>query len=44
MYECAVLKELKISSDGGESGSKKCKRGFGGTYGRVWRKLRLAGI
>jgi hypothetical protein len=47
MYECAaytVLKELKISSDCGESGSKKCKRGCGGTYGSVWRKLRLAGI
>jgi hypothetical protein len=31
---------LKLSSDGGDSGSKKCKRGYGG----VWRNLRLAGV
>jgi hypothetical protein len=29
--------------DGGDSGSKKCKRGYGGAYGEVWRSLRLAG-
>jgi hypothetical protein len=31
--ECAVRamrKKLKLSSDGGDSGSKKCKRGYGG--------------
>jgi hypothetical protein len=37
-------KKLKFSSEGGGSGSKKCKRGYGGTYGGVWRSLRLAGV
>jgi hypothetical protein len=36
--------KLKSSTDGGDSGSKKCKLGCGGTYGGVWRSLRLAGI
>jgi hypothetical protein len=31
---------LKLSSDGGDSGSKKLKRGYGG----VWRSLGLAGV
>jgi hypothetical protein len=36
-----MWKKLKLFSDGG---SKKCKRGYGGDYGGVWRSLRLAGI
>jgi hypothetical protein len=47
LYECAVRamrKKLKLSSDGGDSGSKKCERGYGGAYGGVWRSLRLAGV
>jgi hypothetical protein len=32
-------KKLKLVSDGGDSGSKKCKRGCGGTYGGVWGGL-----
>jgi hypothetical protein len=35
----AVRKKLKLSSNGGNSGSKKCKRGYGGAYGGVWRSL-----
>jgi hypothetical protein len=35
---------LKLSSDVGDSGNKKCKRGYGGTYGRVWWSLPLAGV
>jgi hypothetical protein len=31
---------LKLHSDGGVSGNKKCKRDYGG----VWRSLRLAGV
>jgi hypothetical protein len=31
---------MKLSSDGGDSGSKKCKQGYDGTYGAVWRSLR----
>jgi hypothetical protein len=31
-------KKLKLISDGGDCGTKKCKRGYGG----VWRSLRLA--
>jgi hypothetical protein len=33
-----------ISSDGGDSGSKKCKRSYGGVYNGVWRSVRLAGV
>jgi hypothetical protein len=33
-----------LSSDGGDSGSKKCKRRCGSTYCGVWRSLRLAGV
>jgi hypothetical protein len=32
------------SSESGDSGSKKCKRGYGGASGGLWRSLRLAGI
>jgi hypothetical protein len=39
-----MRKKLKLSPDGGDSGSKKCKRRYGGAYGGVWRKLRLAGV
>jgi hypothetical protein len=41
--ECAVRamrKKLKLSSDGGDSGSKKYMR----SYGMVWRSLCLAGV
>jgi hypothetical protein len=37
-------KKFRLSSDGGDFGSKKCKRGFGGSYGEVWRSLRLTGV
>jgi hypothetical protein len=39
-----MRKKMKISFDGGDSGSKKCKRGYGGAYSGVWRSLRVAGI
>jgi hypothetical protein len=35
---------IKLSSDGGDSGSKKCKRGCSGTSGGVWPSLRLAEV
>jgi hypothetical protein len=35
---------LKLSSDGGDSGGKKYKRGYAGGYGGIWRSLRLAGV
>jgi hypothetical protein len=41
---CAMRKELKLSSDGGVSGSKECKSGSGGAYDGVWRSLYLAEI
>jgi hypothetical protein len=37
---CAMRKKMKLISDGGDSGGKKCKWGYGG----VWRSLRLAGV
>jgi hypothetical protein len=46
-----MRKKLKLSSDGGDSGSKKCKLGYVGEYFGVWRSqavgfvlVRLAGI
>jgi hypothetical protein len=39
-----MRKKLKLSSDGGDSANKESKRGYGGTYGRVWRSLRSAGV
>jgi hypothetical protein len=39
-----MRKTLKLSSDGGTSGGKKCKRGYGGACGGVWRSLHLAGV
>jgi hypothetical protein len=48
LYERAsrvIRKKMELRSDsGGHSGSKKCKRGYGGAYGGVWRSLRLAGV
>jgi hypothetical protein len=35
-------KKIKLSSDGGDSVSKKLKRGCVGACGGVWRSLRLA--
>jgi hypothetical protein len=43
LYECAfraMREKLKLSSDGGDFGSKKYKQGYGG----VWRSMRLAGV
>jgi hypothetical protein len=34
----AMRKQLKLTSDGGDSGRKKCKRGYGSAYGGVWRE------
>jgi hypothetical protein len=31
-----MRKKLKLSSDGGDSCSKKCKQGYSGAYGGVW--------
>jgi hypothetical protein len=44
LFTYLPLKKLHLRSDGGESGSKKFKRGNGDAYGGVWRSLRLAGI
>lgn len=33
---------LKLHLNGVDSGSKKLKEGYGGTYGEAWRSLRLA--
>jgi hypothetical protein len=37
-------KKLKLSSDGGDAGSEKCKRCCDGAYGGVWRSLLLTGV
>jgi hypothetical protein len=39
-----MRKELKLISDWGDSGVKKCRRGNGGTCGGVWRRLHLVGV
>jgi hypothetical protein len=38
-----MRKKLKLSSDGGDSGSNKYRRGYGGAYGGVWRSLESGG-
>jgi hypothetical protein len=37
-------KKSKLSSNGGDSGSKKCKRGCGGTCGVVWQSAFSGGL
>jgi hypothetical protein len=37
-------RKLKLSSDCGDSGSKKCKRSYAGSYYRVWQSLLFAGV
>jgi hypothetical protein len=47
LYEGAVRamrKKIKLNSDGGDTSSKKCKRGYGSACGGVWRSLRLVGV
>jgi hypothetical protein len=47
LEECAVRalrRKLKLSSDSGDSGRKKCKRGYGGAYGGVCQSLCLTGV
>jgi hypothetical protein len=39
-----MWKKGKLSSDGGDSGSKKRKRSFGRTYGVISQSLLLLGI
>jgi hypothetical protein len=34
-----MTKQLHSRSDRGDSGSRKCKRGYDGAYGDVWRGL-----
>jgi hypothetical protein len=38
-----MRKTLKLSSDGGDLGSKNCKRGCDGACCEVWQNLRLMG-
>jgi hypothetical protein len=35
---------LKLSSEGGDSGTKKCERCFGGAYGGFWPSLESGGL
>jgi hypothetical protein len=39
-----MRKKSKVSSDGGNSGSKKWKRGCDGVYGVVLQSLHLVGV
>jgi hypothetical protein len=41
---CDAKEKLKLSTDGGDSGSKKRKQGYHGAYGGVWRSLLFAGF
>jgi hypothetical protein len=41
MYNINVLNVYSLRSDGDDSGSKKCKRIYGGAYVAVWRSLEL---
>jgi hypothetical protein len=44
VHRLCDAKRLKLSSDGDESGCKKCKQGCGGAYDIIWRSLRLVGV
>jgi hypothetical protein len=35
--------KFKLNSDGGDSGSKKYKRGYGGAYGGIWESVFCVG-
>jgi hypothetical protein len=35
---------MKLIFEDGDFGSKKCKRGYGGAYDRVYRILRFTGV
>jgi hypothetical protein len=35
---------MKLIFEGGDFGNKKCKRGYGGAYDRVYRILRFSGV
>jgi hypothetical protein len=37
-------KQINVYSDDGNSGSKKCKRVYGGVYGVTWQSVRLIGV
>jgi hypothetical protein len=41
-----MRKKLELSSDDGDTGSKKCKGcyGYGSAHGAVWRSLHLATV
>jgi hypothetical protein len=39
-----IQKIFKLSSDGGDSGSKKCRRVHNDAHGEVWRSLHLARV
>jgi hypothetical protein len=39
-----MRKKMKLHSDGGNSGSNKYKRGYGGSYGGVWRCPDVGGL
>jgi hypothetical protein len=43
-YHSCNAKIFKLSSDDGNSGSEKCKRDYGGSYGQVWYSLCLVGV
>jgi hypothetical protein len=37
-----MWENLRLNSDGGDFGRRKCKRRYGDAYGTAWRRLRLA--
>jgi hypothetical protein len=44
VHRFCEVERLRLRSDGGDSGSKKCKRSCDGVYGVVWRSLHLMGV
>jgi hypothetical protein len=40
----SIRKKLKLSSDDGDSGGEKFKRGYDAAYVWVWRCLHLVGV
>jgi hypothetical protein len=38
------MPKTNVYSDDGNSGSKKCKRVYGGFYGVTWQSVRFVGV
>jgi hypothetical protein len=43
MRVCPIRGQFKLNCVGGDSGSRKCKRGYGNACGELWQSPHFAG-